>query len=232
MSNFLPRAIIFTYEKKSENKIIMKELYRTVEKEASAEIIEKRSRFIATVKPVASEQEALEFLNSLRQEYWDATHNVYAYIIEENNIMRYSDDGEPSGTAGMPVLDILKKEGLTNLIVVVTRYFGGILLGTGGLVHAYSKSAKAGVTAAGITDMALCRELTVGCDYTLLGKIQNELHNMEVIIGETVYKDNVEIPLYVPVGEYDRVKATIVEITNAKAILKDGDTAYHRRPVI
>ena len=121
----------------------MKEAYTTLAREAEAEIMEKRSRFIATVKPVETEAEALAFLEGLRKTYWDATHNVYAYILEENNIMRYSDDGEPSGTAGLPVLDMLKKEGLTNLIVVVTRYFGGILLGTGGLVHAYSKSAKA-----------------------------------------------------------------------------------------
>lgn len=97
--------------------------YKTVKYTASAEFVEKRSRFIATAKPVATEAEALEFINELRQNYWDATHNVYAYIIKENNIMRYSDDNEPSGTAGMPVLDMLKKQGLTNVAVVVTRYF-------------------------------------------------------------------------------------------------------------
>lgn len=207
----------------------MKDFYRTIGRETCAELIEKRSRFIASVKPVQTEAEALEFLNSLRQEYWDAAHNVYAYIIEENNIMRYSDDGEPSGTAGMPVLDILKKEGLTNIIVVVTRYFGGILLGTGGLVHAYSKSAKLGVTEAGIIDMLLCRKLTISCDYTMLGKIQSELHNMNIIIGETEYTDNVEIPVQIPVNDYDRIKAAIVELTNAKAELTDGGTAYCRR---
>lgn len=207
----------------------MKDFYRTIGREACAELVEKRSRFIASVKPVKTEAEALDFLNSLRQEYWDATHNVYAYIIEENNIMRYSDDGEPSGTAGMPVLDILKKEGLTNIIVVVTRYFGGILLGTGGLVHAYSKCAKLGVTEAGIIDMLLCRKLTISCDYTMLGKIQSELHNMNIIIGETEYTDNVEIPVQIPVNDYDRIKAAIVELTNAKAKLTDGGTAYCRR---
>ena len=116
----------------------MKEFYNTVARFAAAEITEKRSRFIASVQPVTTEEEALAFLNAQRQKYWDASHNVYAYILEQNQIMRYSDDGEPGGTAGLPVLDMLKKEALTNLIVVVTRYFGGILLGTGGLVHAYS----------------------------------------------------------------------------------------------
>lgn len=127
----------------------MKESYITLAKEAKAEIVEKRSRFIATVRPVETEEDALAFLNQLRQDYWDATHNVYAYILEENQLTRYSDDGEPGGTAGMPVLDILRREKLSNLIVVVTRYFGGTLLGTGGLVHAYSKAAKAGIEAAG-----------------------------------------------------------------------------------
>lgn len=208
----------------------MKEIYTTVEKLAEAEIVEKRSRFIATVKPVLTEGEALEFLNELRQKYWNATHNVYAYIIEENNIMRYSDDGEPGGTAGMPVLDILKKEGLTNVIVVVTRYFGGILLGTGGLVHAYSKSAKAGVEAAGMLDMVLCREVILECEYTLLGKLQNEFSKWENIIqGEPVYTDKVQIPVYLPVGECDNFCNSITDKTNAQVSIKMGDTAYHSR---
>lgn len=208
----------------------MKEIYTTVEKQAEAEIIEKRSRFIATVKPVLTEAEALEFLNELRQKYWNATHNVYAYIIEDNNIMRYSDDGEPGGTAGMPVLDMLKKEGLTNLIVVVTRYFGGILLGTGGLVHAYSKSAKAGVEAAGMLDMVLCREIILECEYTLLGKLQNELSKWEDIIqDEPVYTDKVQLPVYLPVSQCDNFCKSITDKTNAQVEITTGDTAYHSR---
>lgn len=208
----------------------MKEIYTTVEHLAEAEIVEKRSRFIATVKPVSTEEEALEFLNELRQRYWNATHNVYAYVIEENNIMRYSDDGEPSGTAGVPVLDILKKEGLTNLIVVVTRYFGGVLLGTGGLVHAYSKSAKAGVEAAGLIDMVLCREITLKCEYTLLGKLQNELLKWENIIqGEPVYTDKVELSVYLPLQECQAFQKSIIDKTNANVAIIMGDTAYHSR---
>ena len=210
----------------------MKEIYRTVKNTACAELVEKRSRFISTVKPAATEAEAVEFINELKQKYWDATHNVYAYIIEENNIMRYSDDGEPSGTAGMPVLDILKKEGLTNLVVVVTRYFGGILLGTGGLVHTYSRSAKQGVLAAQMIDMLLCRELRIKCDYTLLGKIQNEIHNRDIIEGEVTYTDNVEISLFIPVGDFERFKADMIELTNAKAELIDGATEYKEKLVI
>lgn len=210
----------------------MKDIYRTVKNTACAELIEKRSRFISTVKPIAAESEATEFINELKQKYWDATHNVYAYIIEENNIMRYSDDGEPSGTAGMPVLDMLKKEGLTNLVVVVTRYFGGILLGTGGLVHTYSRSAKQGVIAAQMIDMILCQKLTVKCDYTLLGKIQNEIHKWDIIEEEITYTDSVEIPLFIPVSDFKRFKTALIELTNAKADFDEGGAEYKEKLVI
>ncbi|MBR0027925.1 MAG: YigZ family protein, partial [Clostridia bacterium] len=112
-----------------------KEIYKTVKEQSESLLIEKKSKFIANVKPVDNEQDALDFLAEMRSKYSDATHNVYAYVIDENNIYRYSDDGEPSGTAGMPVLDAIRKSGIVDVIVVVTRYFGGTLLGTGGLVH-------------------------------------------------------------------------------------------------
>lgn len=207
----------------------MKEKYKTVKSEASAEFVEKRSRFIATVKPVESEKDAVDFINSLRQKYWDATHNVYAYVIEENNITRYSDDGEPGGTAGMPVLDVLTRNDITNAVVVVTRYFGGTLLGTGGLVHAYSHSAKIGVEASGIAEMVMCRQMTIKCDYTLLGKIQNELRRLDIIEGETQYTDMVEISLYVPLDNTERVKKAIIELTNATAEFVFGDCEYIER---
>lgn len=208
----------------------MKELYTTIAKQAEAQIVEKRSRFIATVRPVETEAAALEFLNLLRQKYWNATHNVYAYIIEENNLMRYSDDGEPGGTAGLPVLDMMKKAGLTNLIVVVTRYFGGVLLGTGGLVHAYSKAAKAGVEAAGLVDMILCREITLDCAYTHLGKLQNELSKWpELIQGEPAYTDRVSLPLCLPADTAARFCDTIIDKMNAQIHVVQGGTAYHGR---
>ncbi len=209
----------------------MKDRYTTIQKTAEAEIVEKRSRFIATVKPVKTEEEALAFLNELRQKYWNATHNVYAYIIEENHIMRYSDDGEPGGTAGLPVLDMLKKEGLSNLIVVVTRYFGGVLLGTGGLVHAYSKSAKAGVLAAGLLDMLLCRRVTLTCEYTLLGKLQNLIAKYpEVIVEEAEYTDKVTLPLYLPIEEADAFCDSITDKMNAQVVIEQGETLYHGKP--
>ena len=169
----------------------MKEEYRTVMHQAEAELVEKRSRFIATVKPVQTENEAIEVLESLKKQYWDAKHNVYAYVLEENNIQRYSDDGEPAGTAGVPVLDMIKKEELSNLIVVVTRYFGGILLGTGGLVHAYSKSAKLGVEAAKPVTMQLCREVMLECDYSMFGKLQPWILNQGLKISDINYAYNV-----------------------------------------
>ena len=204
----------------------MKEFYKTIAKEARAEFVEKRSRFIATAKPVETEAEAVALIEELRKKYWDATHNVYAYILENNNIMRYSDDGEPSGTAGMPVLDILKKEGLTNLVVVVTRYFGGILLGTGGLVHAYSKSAKLGVEAAEPITMALCRETRIRCEYAMLGKVQSEIRARGLTCGEPVYTDAVEIPLHIPVGLFENTKADFIDLTNAAVSFSDGGESF------
>jgi len=206
--------------------------YNTVENQGEAELVEKRSRFIATVKPVYTEDEALEFLASLRQKYWDARHNVYAYIIRENNIQRYSDDGEPAGTAGVPVLDFLKKQDLHDLIVVVTRYFGGVLLGTGGLVRAYSKSAKLGVEAAGVLEMLECAYVTIDCDYTLLGIIQNEISKFDLIKEEIIYTDKVKIPLYIPTETVERFVSKITSATNAYATVTVGETCYKGRTLL
>ncbi len=206
----------------------LKEKYRTVSQEASGEITEKRSRFIAAVKPVRTEDEATAFIEELRKKYWDARHNVFAYIIEENGIMRYSDDGEPAGTAGLPVLDCIKKEGLSNIAVVVTRYFGGILLGTGGLVHAYSKAAKEGIAAALPVDMALCTEVSLFCDYTLLGKIQNELCRGNVLTGDTVYTDSVKVCAFVPVSDTENFVKNMTDKTNGQVRIEIGKTGYKK----
>ena len=205
--------------------------YFTVAAPAEAEVIEKRSRFIAAVKPVQTEAEALQFLSERRQAHWDATHNVYAYILRENNLMRYSDDGEPSGTAGLPVLDMLKKEGLTDLIVVVTRYFGGTLLGTGGLVHTYSRSAKAGVEAAGRLEMRLCREVNLTCAYQWLGKVQNELSKWDLQQGETAFAEEVTLPVYLPAEDADRFCSAIIEKTSSRVEISLGEEEYRAKPV-
>lgn len=207
----------------------MRERYRTVQREADGEITEKRSRFIAHARPVKSEEEAIAFIEEIRKSYWDARHNVYAYIIEENSIQRYSDDGEPAGTAGVPVLEILKKEDLSNVVVVVTRYFGGILLGTGGLVHAYSKAAKAGIEAAGPVEMVLSRELMLSCEYTVLGKLQNELAQCHAVTGEAVYTDSVKISVFLPVSETESFKKGIIDKTNGRIEIECGGTEYIMR---
>jgi len=166
-------------------------------------------------------------LDTVKKKYWDARHNVYAYVLLENNIQRYSDDGEPAGTAGLPVLDMIKKEELCNLIVVVTRYFGGILLGTGGLVHAYSKSAKSGIEAAQPTQKNLCCEMLVECDYSLLGKVQNEALSMGYTLGDILYEENVKIPVLVPTSEKNKFKESIIDKTNGKAGISQGEIGYY-----
>ena len=167
--------------------------YITVKAKAEAEFIEKRSRFIASCAPVKNSKEALEFIESLRKKHWDAAHNVYAYVIKEEGVQRFSDDGEPQGTAGMPVLDVLLKNGVTDCVIVVTRYFGGILLGAGGLVRAYSKSAKQGLAAAGLIEKRDCTSFSVVCDYSFYGKVEAFIRDSGGIIEDTRFTDNVEI---------------------------------------
>lgn len=167
--------------------------YTTILNRAEAELIEKKSRFIATVCPVKSEEEARAFIAEMKKKYWDATHNVFAYQIgERNEIQRSSDDGEPQGTAGKPVLDVLAGGDIKNTAVVVTRYFGGTLLGTGGLVRAYGRSAKLGIEEAGIAKVKHYKECSVTTDYTTAGKIQYEITKGEYILKDTVYTDKVE----------------------------------------
>lgn len=205
----------------------MKEGYRTVKNAAAAEIVEKRSRFIADVKPVETEADALGFLEEIKKKYWDARHHVFAYVLEDNNVQRYSDDGEPAGTAGLPILEFIKKEGLSNLVVVVTRYFGGILLGTGGLVHAYTASAKAGVEGAQPIEKKLCCEMVAECDYSLLGKIQSEARERGYIISDTEYAENVKISVLVPVSETSFFEANLIDKTNGKVGIKQGKIGYY-----
>ena len=204
----------------------MRDMYKTIDFDAHAEIVEKRSRFIAAVMPVTSEEEAQARLEEVRKKHRDARHNIFAYIIEENGLERCSDDGEPAGTAGVPVLNILKREGLSNVLVVVTRYFGGILLGTGGLAHAYSKAAKEGLAAAEPVTMRLCREVRIKCAYTLLGKIQNELSAFEVLRGDTSYAEDAEMLIYIPAADAERFKSHITDITNNAAQIYLGGEKY------
>lgn len=207
-------------------KISQKECYKTVSRRASATLTEKRSKFIATVIPADTEEKALGFLEEMRKTYSDATHNVYAYVIDENNIFRYSDDNEPSGTAGMPVLDTIRKAGIVDCAVVVTRYFGGTLLGTGGLVHAYGSAAKDGIAAAGVVERRLCNIISVTVDYTTSGKVAHFLAERGHIIENTVYDTEVTYFVCVTKSESDRFKEDITEITNGRAIIAENGTKY------
>ena len=170
----------------------MKE-YKTVEFENSDEFIEKKSRFIGYVKPVKTQEEAVSFINEIKSKHWDATHNVYAYVLKENNIQRYSDDGEPSGTAGVPVLDVILKNGLVDVCVVVTRYFGGTLLGAGGLVRAYSHGSKIAVEAGGIITMAPCSILTVSVNYSFYDSLNILLNDYGANIENTEFADKITV---------------------------------------
>lgn len=200
--------------------------YRTVACQAEAEIIEKKSRFIAHVKPVTTEEEAVAFIHELKSKYWDASHNVYAYVLGNNNIQRYSDDGEPSGTAGVPTLEVIKKEGLQDVVVVVTRYFGGTLLGAGGLVRAYGKSAKEGLVAAKMITRKPCRMIKIKVDYNMLGKVQNEIVNAGHIIENTVYEEDVTITVLVDVNQSEKFVKNMVDVTSGRVTIETIGSKY------
>ncbi len=200
---------------------------RTIYRGGEGEITEKKSRFIANTVSVRSEEEALEFIEAMRKKYWDARHNCFAYVIgERGELKRFSDDGEPGGTAGKPILEVLTGEGLCNTAVVVTRYFGGTLLGTGGLVRAYGAAAKAGIAASVVITKIPGMKLHIHTGYTGLGKIQYILGSKGIVILDTVYTDKVEMEALVPQAEADTVKAEITEGTNGQTVLKDGAACY------
>lgn len=191
------------------------------------EIVEKKSRFIASVRPVSSEEEALAFIEETKKKYWDARHNCFAYVVgERNELARFSDDGEPGGTAGKPMLDVLLGEGLHNTAVVVTRYFGGTLLGTGGLVRAYSGAVKAGLAESVTAVRTAGVRLEIGMDYTMLGKIQYILGENRIPVLDSVYTDKVKIICLVPAARLEGFKAELTEGTNGKAQLTEGDSCY------
>lgn len=201
--------------------------YKTVYCGGEAELIEKKSRFIATVQPVKSEEEAIAFIESLKKKYWNATHNCSAYVIgEQFQIQRCSDDGEPSGTAGRPMLDVLLGEEIHDVAVVVTRYFGGTLLGTGGLVRAYSGSVQAGLAASQVITKLYGQKLAIQTDYTGLGKIQYILGQRGLTILNSVYTDKVELEVLLPEEQIQAVQAEIREGTNGQAKMELQETCY------
>lgn len=202
----------------------MLERYITIKGEGFAEIIEKKSRFIASVYPVESQEEADQILAQLRKKYWDATHNCFAYQIgERNEIQRFSDDGEPQGTAGKPILDVLKGHDIKNTLIVVTRYFGGTLLGTGGLVRAYGKGAKEGILAAGLIERMRVCLFTLEMTYPLSGKVQYLLNDTGYVIRDTQYTDVVRFIVEVALGEEENFTQWLIEKTNAEISIEKGE---------
>ncbi len=201
--------------------------YKTVYTGGEAEIVEKKSRFIATVVPVRNEEEAIAFIEAMKKKYWNATHNCSAYVIGERfQVQRCSDDGEPSGTAGKPMLDVLLGEAIHDVAVVVTRYFGGTLLGTGGLVRAYSSATKAGLMASTVITKQYGQKLMIRTDYTGLGKIQYILGQRGLTTLDTVYTENVQLEVLLPEAEIKVVMAEITEGTNGQAILDLQQECY------
>ena len=203
-----------------------KNRYKTVSRESETLLVEKKSKFISHVMPVDNEPDALAYLNKIRSQYPDARHNVYAYVIDENNIFRYSDDGEPSGTAGMPVLDTIRKAGLVDVVVVVTRYFGGTLLGTGGLVHTYSVSARQGLEASGIIVRMMCDVVSVSLDYNMAGKLQHKIASEGLLLEDTIYGENVELVICSLQEETERLISEITDLTNGRAQCTVTDRKY------
>lgn len=194
--------------------------YKTVEKEASDFFIEKKSKFIGYAKPVKTQEEAVEFISEIKSKHWDATHNVYAYVLRENNIQRYSDDGEPSGTAGVPVLDVMLKENLVDVCVVATRYFGGTLLGAGGLVRAYSHTSKIALEAAGIITMAQCSIMSAEVDYSFYDRLNILLSDFSAVILDTSFSDKVCVEFSVKENTVDLLNAKLIDVSNGKYALK------------
>lgn len=203
--------------------------YKVIEYGGEGEIVEKKSRFIASVQAAATEEEAGAFIEAQRKRYWDARHHCYAYILgEQGQTLRFSDDGEPSGTAGRPILEVLTGSGIRNLVLVVTRYFGGTLLGTGGLVRAYTQAAQAGLAACRTATMRYGYELTVETDYNGIGKLQYLLGQRGIPIEESVYAEQVTIVCRVPWDGKEGLQKEITEATAGTARVQVSDPFYYK----
>lgn len=206
----------------------MKEQVNIVYQGGQGGIVEKKSRFICTVLAVNTEDEAIEFIERMRKKYWDARHNCFAYVIgERQQIQRCSDDGEPSGTAGKPMLDVLLGNRLCNAVAVVTRYFGGTLLGTGGLVRAYQKSTQAGLDNSVVLEKCCGKQVSVFTDYNGIGKLQYIAATMELHTLDTEYTDKVVMKLLVPEGQVQEMKKKVTEATSGKAEMETGATVHY-----
>lgn len=205
----------------------MRQSYLEAYQEGEGELVEKKSRFIATVRPVKTEAEAAAFIEEMRKKYWNASHNCTAFCIGRGNeLTRCSDDGEPGGTAGRPMLDVLLGEGIHNVCVVVARYFGGTLLGTGGLVRAYSGAVKEGLKNSVVLNKRPGKEIRITCDYSGLGKLQYIAGQMKLPILDTEYTDQVSARLLLPEEEAGAFMKRLTEATNGKAAVESLGEPY------
>lgn len=210
----------------------MLEGYKILQKGGVGELVEKKSKFIASTYPVSTEEEAITFIEATKKKYWNASHNCTAYIIGENyEIQRCSDDGEPSGTAGRPMLDVLLGEEVRNIVVVVTRYFGGTLLGTGGLVRAYSKAVSEGLKDSVIIEKRLGIHMIVKVDYVGIGKLQYIVAGLDVTVLDTRYEEDVEMEMLVPINNVEELKEKIMEFTNGRGEIHDLGKKYYNQDV-
>ena len=195
--------------------------YKTIYEQAQDSFVEKKSEFIGHIAPVKTAEEAVAFIERIRSENRKARHNVYAYVLRDKNTSRYSDDGEPQGTGGVPVLDVINKSGLTDVCVVVTRYFGGVLLGASGLVRAYSQACKIAVAAAKIMEMHECSRFEFSCDYNMYGKVSYVLPDFDVVKEKEDFQDTVNISVLVKSELCDKFRKTITDISNGQIELSE-----------
>lgn len=201
--------------------------YKILYREGEAEISEKKSRFIAHIAPAQSEEEAQAFVEKIKKQYWDARHNCWAYSVgEKQPVLRCSDDGEPSGTAGKPMLEVITGEELHNVVAVVTRYFGGTLLGTGGLIRAYTKSTQEGIRESVVIEKCLGQKISLTCDYTTSGKIQYLTATDQIPVLDTQYTDMVTFEMIIPIENLGIAEKKFMEASMGKATLEKGEEAY------
>ena len=198
---------------------------------AEAELVEKRSRFIGQVKPVETEEEARAFVEQVKKKHYDARHNCWCYRLRDGGVERYSDDGEPQGTAGQPMLNVFQREEVTNVVCVVTRYFGGVLLGAGGLVRAYTQSAKDALDAAGVSVVRRWVEAAVPCPYSFFDRVKLEVEAHGGVLGETEYAADVTVHALLPEGQVEAFSARMTELTAGGAAVQILGEAFKAVPV-
>ncbi|SEC05490.1 YigZ family protein [Paenibacillus sp. GP183] len=207
--------------------------FKTVLAYGASEIVIKKSRFIGHVKPIQSEEEAAAFIEMIKKEHTSAAHNCSAYVVgERDQIQKHSDDGEPSGTAGKPIMEVIKHQGLKNVAVVVTRYFGGILLGAGGLIRAYTDGAVAGIAAAVPIHKVLHRKIVVEVDYTWYGKLENEFRNHSLMLGETLFTDKVTVACFPLEADAEAFIQWMLDLTLGQCVLTAGESEYRNHKIV